>query len=97
MESIAQIILFTPLMLPVAIEAGIDPIAFGIIMVAACEIGFLTPPVGANLFVASRLTGLSVERLSVGVLPYLAAYLMIIVLVAIIPSLATFLPTIVYG
>nr|WP_309502775.1 TRAP transporter large permease [uncultured Roseovarius sp.] len=97
MESIAQIILFTPLMLPVAVVAGVDPIAFGIIMVAACEIGFLTPPVGANLFVASRLTGLSVERLSVSTLPYLAAYLLIIVLVALMPGLATFLPTLAFG
>ena len=97
MESIAQIILFTPLMLPVAVASGVDPIAFGIIMVAACEIGFLTPPVGANLFVASRLTGVSVERLSVSALPYLAAYLLIIVMVALAPGLATYLPTLVFG
>ena len=56
MESIAQIILLTPLLLPLVQNLGVHPIAVGIIMVIACEVGFLTPPVGANLFVAARIT-----------------------------------------
>jgi TRAP-type uncharacterized transport system fused permease subunit len=50
LESIAQIILLTPLLLPILMALGIDPIVFGIVMVISCEVGFLTPPVGANLF-----------------------------------------------
>ena len=55
LESIAQIILLTPLLLPIVVALGIDPIVFGIVMVISCEVGFLTPPVGANLFVAARI------------------------------------------
>ena len=97
LESIAQIILFVPLMLPIATVAGIDPILFGVIMVIACEIGFLTPPVGANLFVADRITQVGIDRLSVAVLPLLVCYLLTIVAVIAFPSLATWLPNAVYG
>ena len=68
LESIAQIILLTPLMLPIVVSLGIDPIVFGIIMVISCEVGFLTPPVGANLFVAARITNLGIDRISIAVI-----------------------------
>ena len=60
----AQIILLTPLMLPIVVSLGVDPIVFGIIMIISCEVGFLTPPVGANLFVAARITNLGIEKIS---------------------------------
>ena len=97
LESIAQIILFTPLLLPIVVPLGIDPITFGVIMVVACEIGFLTPPVGANLFVAARLTGLGIEPISVAVIPFLFVYLLIIVGLALLPDLVLLLPNAVYG
>lgn len=74
LESIAQIILLTPLMLPIAVSLGIDPIVFGIIMIISCEVGFLTPPVGANLFVAARITNLGIDKISVEVIPFVIAY-----------------------
>lgn len=97
LESIAQIILLTPLMLPIAVSVGIDPIVFGILMVIACEIGFLTPPVGANLFVAARLTNLGIDRISVAVIPFLFTYVAVIVLIALFPEIVTFLPDLVFG
>jgi C4-dicarboxylate transporter DctM subunit len=97
LESIAQIILLTPLMLPIAVSVGIDPIVFGILMVIACEIGFLTPPVGANLFVAARLTNLGIDRISVAVIPFLFTYVIVIVLISLFPDLVTFLPNLVFG
>ncbi len=97
LESIAQIILLTPLMLPIAVSVGIDPIVFGILMVIACEIGFLTPPVGANLFVAARLTNLGIDRISVAVIPFLLTYVMVIILISLFPDLVTFLPDLVFG
>jgi tripartite ATP-independent transporter DctM subunit len=97
LESIAQIILLTPLMLPIAVSVGIDPIVFGILMVIACEIGFLTPPVGANLFVAARLTNLGIDRISVAVIPFLLTYVVVIVLISLFPDLVTFLPNLVFG
>ena len=97
LESIAQIILLTPLMLPIAVSVGIDPIVFGILMVIACEVGFLTPPVGANLFVAARLTNLGIDRISVSVIPFVIVYVLVIVIISLFPDLVTFLPNLVYG
>ncbi len=96
LESIAQIILLTPLMLPIATSVGIDPIVFGILMVIACEIGFLTPPVGANLFVAARLTNLGIDRISLAVLPFLLTYVIVIILISVFPDLVLFLPGLAY-
>ena len=97
LESIAQIILFTPLLLPIVVPLGVDPIVFGVIMVLACEIGFLTPPVGVNLFVAARLTGLGVEQISVAVIPFLFVFLFLILALAIFPQVVLFLPDMIYG
>ncbi len=97
MESIAQIILFTPLFLPLAIKAGIDPITLGVVIVLTCEIGFLTPPVGANLFVAMRLARVGLGPVSIAVLPFLAAYLAIVALVALVPQVALWLPQLMQG
>jgi len=97
LESIAQIILLTPLMLPIAVALGIEPIVFGILMVIACEVGFLTPPVGANLFVAARLTNLGIDRISVAVIPFVLTYVVVIVLISAFPSLVTWLPRVFYS
>ena len=97
LESIAQIILLTPLMLPIAVSLGIDPIVFGILMVIACEVGFLTPPVGANLFVAARLTNLGIDRVSAAVIPFVLTYIAVIVVISLFPDLVTVLPEWAYG
>jgi len=97
LESIAQIILLTPLLLPIVMALGIDPIVFGIIMVISCEVGFLTPPVGANLFVAARITNLGIDKISIAVLPFLLAYIGVLIFVSLFPGLITWLPNLVYG
>jgi C4-dicarboxylate transporter DctM subunit len=97
LESIAQIILLTPLLLPIVMALGIDPIVFGIIMVISCEVGFLTPPVGANLFVAARITNLGIDKISIAVLPFLLAYIGVLIFVSLFPDVVTWLPDLVYG
>jgi len=97
LESIAQIILLVPLMLPIAVSVGVDPIVFGVLMVIACEIGFLTPPVGANLFVAARLTNLGIDKISVAVLPFLITYVIVIIIISLFPEIALILPNAFYG
>jgi C4-dicarboxylate transporter DctM subunit len=97
LESIAQIILLTPLMLPIAVSLGIDPIVFGILMIIACEVGFLTPPVGANLFVAARLTNLGIDRISVAVIPFVLTYVAVIVIISAFPGIVTWLPELFYS
>ena len=61
METIAAVIILTPILLPLAIGLGIDPIHFGIIMIVNLSIGFITPPLGINLFVASGISDLKIE------------------------------------
>ncbi|GBU09286.1 C4-dicarboxylate transport system large permease component [Gammaproteobacteria bacterium] len=92
METIAAIIILTPILLPIAITLGIDPIHFGIIMTVNLAIGFCTPPLGANLFIASGIANVSIEKITVALWPFLIAMLVMLMLVSYIPSLSLFIP-----
>ncbi|OAS89041.1 MULTISPECIES: TRAP transporter large permease [Metabacillus] len=92
METLSILIIFTPLFLPVVTQLGIDPIHFGIILVIGAEIGLLTPPVGLNLFVASGISKLSIERISIAIIPFILAMVIALVIIILIPQIATFLP-----
>jgi C4-dicarboxylate transporter DctM subunit len=98
METLVTVILVTPVLLPVIVKLGVDPIHFGIIMVICNEVGLLTPPVGVNLFVASKLANVSVERLAIGVLPLIAIMTVVLLIIMFFPSISTWLPyTLGYG
>lgn len=97
MESLAQIILFTAVFLPLVKQLGVDPVLFGVFTVMTCEIGFLTPPVGGNLNVAARITGISIEQVSVAVLPFILAYVLGLLFLIVWPEATLFLPNLVYG
>ena len=97
MESLAQIVLFTAVFLPLALSLGIDPVMFGIFTVITCEIGFLTPPLGANLTVAARISGISIERISVAVLPFILAYIIGLLILILFPQISVFIPNWKYG
>ena len=93
MEPSSVIMIMTPLLLPIALALGIDPIHFGIVMVVNMELGMLTPPVGLNLFVASSLTGLSLEDVTTFfVLPWLCVMLVGLLLITYIPDISLWLP-----
>jgi C4-dicarboxylate transporter, DctM subunit len=91
MDTLAAIIILTPILLPIGIQLGYDPIHFGILMVVNLAIGFITPPLGVNLFVASGISGLSIETLSKAVIPFFFAMLISLLLVTFIPQLSLFL------
>lgn len=97
MESLAQIVLFTAVFLPLMLSLGVDPVMFGIFTVITCEIGFLTPPLGGNLSVAARISGVSIERISVAVLPFILAYIIGLLILITFPQLSVFLPNWLYG
>lgn len=97
MESLAQIILFTAVFLPLVVQLGVDPVLFGIFTVMTCEIGFLTPPVGGNLNVAARITGISIEQVSIAVLPFIGAYIVGLMFLILLPEATLWLPDLVYG
>lgn len=93
METISSIIIMTPILLPVAAAIGVDPIVFGVILTVNLAIGFCTPPLGVNLFVASGISGVSIERLSIAILPFFAGMLVLLMMVTYIPALSLFLPS----
>ena len=97
LESIPQIIIFTAVFFPLVTSLGIDPVVFGIFTVMTCEIGFLTPPIGVNLFVAARISKISIEDISVGVLPLLISYILMILILVFFSDWVTWLPNLVYG
>jgi len=92
METLSTIIILVPVLLPMLHALGIDPIHFGVILVITNEVALLTPPLGVNLFVSSRLAGISLEQNAVGVLPYLVALTSCILLFTFFPDIVTFLP-----
>jgi C4-dicarboxylate transporter DctM subunit len=85
METSSAILILAPILLPIALELGIDPIHLGIIIVMNLEIGMVTPPLGLNLFVASGLTRMSVLRVAKAALPSAAVLLAALLLVTYIP------------
>ncbi len=92
METLAAIIILTPILLPVAMAAGVDPVHFGIIMIANLAIGMVTPPVGVNLFVASRVGETPLEQVVRAALPFLAVMLLVLAAITYIPALSLTLP-----
>lgn len=92
METLSTIIILTPVLLPVVTQLGVDPIHFGIIFVVTNEVAFLTPPLGVNLFVASKLANVSLERLSVHVIPHIIAITVCILILTYFPVFSTWLP-----
>lgn len=93
MEIFAAIVVLVPLLLPVALSYGIDPVHFGIIFLAAMEMGFLCPPAGMNIYFASAMFGKPVRYVAVAVLPALFAIFLGTLAIAWLPVLATGLPS----
>ena len=94
METLATIILLTPLLLPVVTALGISPIHFGILIVITSEIGFLTPPLGANLFVAMPIAKVTLEQISRAVFYFIGILFLMVIILTAIPGLSTWLPKI---
>ena len=92
MEPSGLIVIVAPLVFPIAMELGIDPIHLGIIMVVNMEIGMITPPVGLNLFVTSGVAGMPMMRVVKAALPFLAVLFVFLILVTYVPVLSTWLP-----
>ena len=97
MEPSSVVMITVPLLLPIGMALGIDPIHLGVIMVVNMEIGMITPPVGLNLFVASGITGLSLKDVIVASLPMTAILLVGLVMVTYIPAISLWLPRLMYG
>ena len=92
MEPSSIILIMAPILFPVAMKLGIDPIHFGILITVNMEVGMCHPPVGLNLYVASGITKMGITELTVAVWPWLLTMLIFLIVVTYWPGLSTFLP-----
>ena len=93
MEPSSIVLIFAPILFPVAMTLGIDPVHFGILMVVNMEVGMCHPPVGLNLYVASGITKMGITELTIAVWPWLLSMLAYLVLITYVPIISTWLPT----
>jgi tripartite ATP-independent transporter DctM subunit len=92
LEPIASISILVPVLMPILARVGIDPVHFGVLMTLNLMIGLLHPPLGMVLFVLARISGLSVERTTVAILPWLVPLLLALLAVTFVPELTLWLP-----
>ncbi|MFH7587097.1 TRAP transporter large permease subunit [Oceanimonas smirnovii] len=91
MEALAAIVILTPILLPLVTAVGVHPVHFGVMMVMNLAIGFVTPPVGVNLFVASGIASVGIGGLARRVWPYLLVMIAVLLLITYVPSLSLLL------
>ena len=87
METSSAIILLTPVFLPLIRALGISTLHFGVLFVVGIAIGMITPPVAINLFVATGITGLPIEKIAKAVVPYLIGLIIVFLLIVFVPLL----------
>lgn len=98
LDSLGMILITVPVFLPLVVGLGYDPVWFGVLVVLVVEIGLITPPVGMNLFVIrAQQPDISIGTLYRGVLPFLSAGLILILLLLALPAVALWLPALLYG
>ncbi|MAZ84957.1 MAG: ABC transporter permease [Hoeflea sp.] len=96
METVAAITILVPVLLPIAIHVGVDPVHFGVILVLNLMIGLLTPPVGMVLYVLSRVAKVPFERCVSATAPFLIPLFAVLLLVTFVPIFTMWLPTLIY-
>ncbi len=92
MDAVPAMILFVPVILPTALSYGIDSVTLGLVVVITVSIGLVTPPYGLCLLLASSIGNLSIEKSFKAVFPYMAIIIAVLLMVALIPGVAMFLP-----
>ncbi len=97
MNTMAQIIIMTPIYLGIINAVGVDPVTFGIIFVLNCEIGFVTPPLGTSLFVAMPIANVKLGEISLASLPFILAVFTVIGLIIAFPDIPLWLPNLIMG
>lgn len=92
METNAAIVILVPILLPIVQELGVDPVHFGMIMILNLAIGFITPPLGANLFMGCQISNMKFETLSKAIWPWILVMIGVLMIVTYVPQLSLFLP-----
>lgn len=97
LETTAAIMIFTPILLPTLLAAGVNPVHFGLVMVFNLMIGMLTPPVGMSIYMLSPIAGLPVNKLFRAVMPYLIPLVIALVILTYVPQISLWLPNLLYN
>jgi C4-dicarboxylate transporter DctM subunit len=97
MEPTGIILILAPILFPIAVQLGIDPVHLGIIMVVNMEIGMVTPPVGLNLFVAAGITKMSLMEVVRAAMPWLSVLLVFLIIITYVPAISLTLPNMLFG
>lgn len=97
MDPSSVVLIMAPILFPVAMHLGVDPIHFGILIIVNMEIGMVTPPVGLNLYVTSGITKMGITELSIAVLPWLVTMFAFLMVVTYIPQISLWLPNLIYN
>lgn len=88
METNASIIILAPILAPVALELGINPVHFGIVMIVTLSIGMVTPPLGLNMFVAGKIANVRIDQMAKGLIPFYIAILITLILITFVPFIS---------
>ncbi|MGM0754175.1 MAG: TRAP transporter large permease [Bacillota bacterium] len=91
-DTISALVVLTPILLPIVTAVGVDPVHFGVILVANLAIGFITPPLGVNLFVASSVGGVRFEKIAWAIVPFLVSMMICLLVITFFPPLSLWLP-----
>ena len=91
-DTISALVVLTPILLPIVVSVGVDPIHFGVILVSALALGFITPPLGVNLFVASSVGGVKFEKIVAAVIPFIISMIICLLVITYVPSISLWLP-----
>jgi len=92
METNASIIILVPILLPVVTQLGVNPIQFGIIMILNLAIGFITPPLGANLFMACQISDIKFDSIAQKIIPFIVVMIFVLMLITFIPAISLWFP-----
>jgi C4-dicarboxylate transporter DctM subunit len=91
-DTISALVVLTPILLPIVSGVGVDPIHFGVILVSNLAIGFITPPLGVNLFVASSVGKVKFESIVHRIIPFMVSMIICLLVITYVPELSLWLP-----
>lgn len=92
METLAAVILTLPMLLPIILKIGVDPVHFGVLKAVNLSVGLITPPLGVCAFIAASLAKISLEKISKALIPFIIVTTIIVFLITFFPKLVLFLP-----
>lgn len=92
-----MLIVLTPVLMPVVAQFGINPVHFGLVFIIGLQVGLITPPVGISMYIACALAKIGIEDFFKSVLPFYLAFIAVMILIILVPSVILFIPNLLMG